>query len=87
MELIRRGINYGHRLGGLGTRRQVPDASAYLRLIVDPEAACLFLTAPTLVSQLQGSGVTQLIANWRWFMPASMASPTMPLHANDTISH
>ena len=58
MGLISRGINYAFRLGGLGIRRQAPDASLPA-LPTFPETDRLFFLSPhLLMAQLRGGGLT-----------------------------
>jgi hypothetical protein len=67
--LIRRGINYAHRLGGLGTRRQSPDASLPVPLSGGPsfpEVDRLFFASPFTGWSSLFSGVTHPYKQHVW---------------------
>ncbi|MBI4764662.1 MAG: phage portal protein [Deltaproteobacteria bacterium] len=66
MGLISRGINYAFRLGGLGARRQAPDASLPA-LPTFPETDRLFFLSPhLLMAQLRGGGLTHPYKDHVW---------------------
>jgi HK97 family phage portal protein len=67
--LIRRGIEYAHRLGGLGTRRQAPDASLPVPLTGGPsfpEVDRLFFASPFTGWTSLFSGVTHPYKQHVW---------------------
>ncbi len=69
MGLIRRGINYTHGLGGLGTRRQAPDASLPVPLSGGPsfpDVERLFFASPFTGWSSLFNGVTHPYKQHVW---------------------